>query len=134
MIFGYLAICLQEVGIMILFRKSRSFRACIWQPLCKSMHDKSYAKTRVHRSFILLMWWIFFLIEIDLLFYTKILHHVNVLWSSTRFIKDELQWTSKYFQATNWGRLRNMVRNIILDYLSYTGCCYYMYKCTNVTF
>ena len=25
-------------------------------PLQKSMHDKSYAKTRVHRSFTLLLW------------------------------------------------------------------------------
>ena len=45
---------------MILFRKSRSFRSCIWQHLYKSMHDQSYAKTRVHKSFTLLMCWVFF--------------------------------------------------------------------------
>ena len=45
---------------IILFQKSRSFHSCIWQHLYKSMHDKSCVKTRVHRSFTLLMWWVFF--------------------------------------------------------------------------
>jgi len=49
---------------------------------------------------------------------------VHVLWSSKRFIKGELQWTSKYFQTTHGERQRNMVRNTMLDYLPYTGCCY----------
>jgi hypothetical protein len=60
---------LQEVGFMILFR------SCIWQHLYKSVHDKGYAKdSSTQKFYIINVVSIFYLIEIDLLFYTKILH------------------------------------------------------------
>ena len=49
---------------------------------------------------------------------------VHVLWSSKRFIKGKLQWTSKYLQTTKLRATKEYGKKYNLDYLPYTGCCY----------
>ena len=99
--FGDLSICLPDAGLLLLFRKSRSFRACIWQRRTKASMTKVTSRLE----------------------YTEVLHYY-FLYLIPRYYMHKCTKVTCMF-GFKWNNPNAIITAILLQFMYHKQCMYY---------